>query len=747
MNYIATLNQEQRAAVLNGAGPMMIIAGAGSGKTRVLTYRIAHLIENGIEPFNILALTFTNKASREMRERIEKVVGHEARNLWMGTFHSVFAKILRFEGERLGYTSNFTIYDTDDSKSVIKSIVKEMQLDDKTYRINSILSRISHAKNNLISWQKYLNNPQFLSEDQVSQKPKFSEIFKEYSLRCFKANAMDFDDLLFNTNLLFNDPKNADILNKYQHRFEYVLIDEFQDTSYSQYVIIKRIAAVHQNICVVGDDAQSIYAFRGADIQNILNFKKEYSDLKTFKLEQNYRSTQNIVAAANSIIKHNTNQLPKKVWTENQKGKYIQILKAVSHSEEAKLIANHIFEEKVRRNLSNHEFAILYRTNSQSRTLEEALRLLNINYKIIGGLSFYQRREVRDLIAYLRFTINTNDVEAFKRIINLPKRGIGQTTLEKVILKSVETGLSIWDIISNIRTHFGKNRFTTAIDGFATLIKSFHLAVQRKNAYETALQIAKNSGMLQELYNDKSVEGRSRYENLQELLNAVKAFTDDRDNEDKSLSAFVQQVSLLTSQEQNAGKDSVTLMTIHMSKGLEFKYVYIAGMEENLFPSQMMLASREDLEEERRLFYVAVTRAKERLILSYALQRYRFGKLLLCDPSRFLEEVDKQYIRGYDRRNNTEKNNTPETKRGEAEVIKKTLPTSYKSQHIRSENFYPSQPSEIQAGQRVEHPKFGFGIVLHIEEHDIYKRRAKINFENFGEKTLILSFAKLRICK
>lgn len=730
----------------------MIIAGAGSGKTRVLTYRIAYLINQGVEPFNILSLTFTNKAAREMRERIEGVVGTEARNLWMGTFHSIFAKILRFEAERLGFQSNFTIYDTEDSKSLLKSIIKDKKLDDKVYKVNAVLSRISSAKNNLISWQAYMNNPELVMEDDASRRPKIGEIYKTYRERCFQANAMDFDDLLFNTNVLFRD--HLDVLNKYQRKFQYVLIDEFQDTNISQYAITRKLSASYQNIAVVGDDAQSIYAFRGANIQNILNFERDYPDLKTIKLEQNYRSSKNIVNAANSVIKNNTKQLEKVVWTDNEAGSKIELIKAVSDGEEGRLIATSVFQEKMNSGLSNKDFAILYRTNSQSRSIEEALRGMNIKYKIIGGLSFYQRREIKDLIAYLRFTINPNDEEAFKRIINYPKRGIGNTSVDKIVVKSVENQVSVWEVVSNAKKYFGTGRLVTALEAFTVLIKSFMLAVKNKDAFTAATQIAKNSGILRELYDDKTIEGRVRYENLQELLNSIKAYVDNPEIEDKNLEAFLQEVALYTSAEEKSDEDTVTLMTIHMSKGLEFEYVYIVGIEEDLFPSQLMLSSRADLEEERRLFYVAITRAKRKLFLSYALQRYRFGQLKPCEPSRFLDELDPQYLNTAatvaPKRFSTGGNSIMNT-RMQPEKRQPARPSNFKrvavpKKHNASPNFVPSEASLLKAGMKVEHLKFGFGNIESIDESGS-DRRARIKFENFGEKTLILSFAKLMICE
>ncbi len=744
MHYLESLNEPQREAVTASEGPMMIIAGAGSGKTRVLTYRIAFLIEHGIEPFQILSLTFTNKAAKEMRERIQSVVGNEAKNLWMGTFHSVFAKILRFEGGKLGYQSNFTIYDADDSKSLLKTIIKEKNLDDKLYKPNVVFSKISKAKNNLISWQAYSQDADYLLDDENSGRPKIWEIYKEYALRCFKGNAMDFDDLLFNTNVLFE--KHLDVLNKYQHKFKYVLIDEFQDTNISQYNITKRLAALHQNICVVGDDAQSIYAFRGANIQNILNFEHDYNDLKVIKLEQNYRSTSNIVNAANSVIKHNTAQLPKNVWTSNSDGRLISLLKTATDGEEGKLIATSIFEEKMQNGLSNKDFAILYRTNAQSRAIEENLRRLNIGYKIIGGISFYQRKEVKDLLAYLKFTVNPQDVEAFKRIINYPKRGIGNTSINKVLLAANELDKSVWEVAQDIKRYFNGGRMTKPIEDFAVMIRSFQLMLETADAFTVASHIAKQTGILKELYDDKTVEGKVRYDNLQELLNAIKAFVDNPEEDDKSLDTFLQEISLMTSSDQNNKDDAVTLMTIHMSKGLEFESVYLAGLEENLFPSQMMLESREDLEEERRLFYVAITRAKNALTVSYALQRYRFGQLIMCEPSRFIDEIDPKYIQNLRIKSNdwgSKSASKASSSNLTQNLVKRKMPNERRVSQV-SPNFKPSDPNLLTEGLRVEHGKFGMGTVVKIETFG-NDRSAIIEFDKFGKKTLILSFAKLMI--
>lgn len=742
MNYLDELNPAQQEAVLNTQGPSMIIAGAGSGKTRVLTYRIARLIEEGAEPFNILSLTFTNKAAREMRNRIEKIVGHNARNIWMGTFHSVFARILRAEAEKLGFTSNFTIYDTDDSKSLIKTILKEQYLDDKIYKPTTVLSRISSAKNRLISANEYLNNAVIQADDAAAMRPEIGRIFKIYQDRCFKAGAMDFDDLLYNTNKLFKE--HADVLNKYQNRFQYVLVDEFQDTNLCQYNITRRLAAKNRNITVVGDDAQSIYAFRGADIQNILNFEKDYPELKIFKLEQNYRSTKTIVNAANCIISRNKEQLKKDVWTSNDDGCLIEVLKAGSDNEEGNLVASSIFEEKMNNQLRNNDFAILYRTNSQSRAMEEALRRRNIKYRVVGGLSFYQRKEIKDVLAYLRFALNHNDEQAFKRIINLPKRGIGDTTVAKIVVFADEQGIPLWESLQHAGHYLG-GRSVGSLADFVTQIKMFTKLSETKDAYEAAKEIANSSGLLKELYEDKTIEGLNRFENVQELLNGIKEFVDDPEKPEKNLAAFLQEVSLLTDadNEKDGDDDKVTMMTIHSSKGLEFKHVYIVGLEEDLFPSQMMLNSRQDLEEERRLFYVAITRAEHKLNLSFATTRYRFGRLKPCEPSRFLLEMDQRYL------NLARKISNPAEKRPEPVKYTKISASPVNARpkaaaHVPSADFKPSDTSNLQQGMKVEHPKFGFGIVKGMDINGT-DRKALVEFDNFGEKTLILSFAKLKI--
>ncbi|AMM51955.1 ATP-dependent DNA helicase [Rufibacter sp. DG15C] len=743
MDYLKLLNESQRAAVLNTEGPCMIIAGAGSGKTRVLTYRIAHLLEKGVDPFNILSLTFTNRAAKEMRGRIEKVVGPEAKNLWMGTFHSVFSRILRAEATKIGYPSHFTIYDSDDSKTLIRNIVKEMNLDDKLYKPNVVLGRISGAKNKLISVAQYLRDASIQADDEAALRPKIGQIFKTYQERCFKAGAMDFDDLLFNTNVLFRD--HVDVLNKYQNIFKYVMVDEYQDTNYSQYLITRKLAAKDRNICVVGDDAQSIYAFRGADITNILNFERDYPELAVFKLEQNYRSTQHIVKAANSVIKNNKAQLRKDVFSENEEGNLVDVIKASSDNEEGKLVAHAIFEEKMNQHLSYEDFAILYRTNAQSRAMEEALRKMNIKYRIVGGLSFYQRKEIKDLISYLRLSINHNDEQALRRIINYPKRGIGDTTVEKLIVTANDTNHSIWEVVSHA-SQLGMGRAGVAIDEFATKIKSFAIVAEQKDAFEAATYIAKHSGLVDDLYSDKTVEGLARYENIQELLNAIKEFVDDPEKEDKSLPAFLQDIALLTDADTKKEEEGeyVTMMTIHSAKGLEFRNVFIVGMEENLFPSQMMLSSRADLEEERRLFYVAITRAEKKLTLSYATSRYQWGNLRAAEKSRFIDEIDPSYLnfKFGDERGPFEK--VLQRKTPVSQLITPAKKPAAAPNYTPSPDFTPSDTSNLQAGMRVEHPKFGFGTVTKMDTQG-NSTKAIIEFEGVGEKTLLLSFAKLKV--
>ena len=742
---LSHLNKAQQQAVANTEGPYMVIAGAGSGKTSVLTHRIAYLLEaKHVDPFHILALTFTNKAAHEMRQRLAKMVGPAAKSLWLGTFHSSFVRILRKEAEHLGYPNNFTIYDTADSKSLLKAIIKEMNLDDKVYKPNVVLARISGAKNRLIAAQAYANNPIYQADDESARKPRLGEIFLKYVDRCFKAGAMDFDDLLFNTYQLFN--QHLDVLYKYQERLRYILIDEFQDTNIAQYTIVKDLAMVHKNICVVGDDAQSIYAFRGADIQNILHFEKDYPNLSIIKLEQNYRSTQNIVHAANSIISHNKAQLKKKVWTENARGEPLGLLKATNDAEEGRLVAASIFETRANQRLHNSDFAILYRTNSQSRAIEEALRKMNLAYRIVGGMSFYQRKEVKDLLAYLRLLVNPNDEEALKRIINLPKRGIGLSRVDKMVVAAIDHAIPLWEVVCNAASFLG-GRVASNIEEFATMIQRIATELSQKDAYDIASEIAKRSGLLKELYEDKTIEGIGRYENVQELLNGIKEFTTNAEHEDVSLAAFLQEVALVTSvdEAEEESTDKITLMTIHAAKGLEFAYVYVVGMEEELFPSQLMLESRADLEEERRLFYVAVTRAQQKVFLSYALSRYRFGRLKHCEPSRFLAEIDPAYLHISAQQPLQDADSTGYAHRLVRRIHKN--PRQQPSQRLRPTvpaNFQPSDTAHLEVGRQVEHPKFGRGTVIQLDTSGTTPK-AKINFAELGEKTLLLSFAKLKI--
>lgn len=742
------LNERQREATVTTEGPCMIIAGAGAGKTKVLTTRIAYLIEEKkVDPFKILALTFTNKAANEMKHRIEQLVGSIAKNVWLGTFHSCFARILRIEAQRIGYPPNFSIYDTADSKSLLKSIIKELNLDDKTYTPNVVLSRISSAKNRLITAQAYLDNPLYREDDESAMKPRLGEVFVAYAKRCFQAGAMDFDDILLNTHLLFN--QHLDLLYKYQERFQYILIDEFQDTNLAQYAIIKDLAAIHHNICVVGDDAQSIYAFRGANIRNILNFEKDYPNLKIVKLEQNYRSTQHIVEAANGVISKNQLQLKKDVWTANERGELIGVIRANTDAEEGRLVAASIFEIKLQNQLRNEDFAILYRTNSQSRSMEEALRKVNLPYRILGGMSFYQRKEVKDLLAYLRFIVNHNDEEALKRIINEPKRGIGDSTIEKMILAANDHGIPLWEVMCHAK-NFLSERAAGAVEEFANMIQAIALEVPKKDAYEIATETAKRSGLLKALYEDKTVEGLARYENVQELLSGIKAFTANPEQADTSLTNFLQDVALATTNEttDEAGEDKISLMTIHAAKGLEFKYVYIVGVEEELFPSSLMLGSREDLEEERRLFYVALTRAQKKIFLSYTISRYRFGKLKQCEVSRFIGEIDPMYLHMSRATNRyTEKLDTNYTRQFINSMRPVASSKSAKLQPYTSANtqaFEASDVTQLKSGMQVEHPTFGIGRVVDIELTGVHKK-ARINFAGLGEKTLLLSFAKLKI--
>jgi DNA helicase II / ATP-dependent DNA helicase PcrA len=770
MNYLEELNTEQRLAVECTEGPVMIIAGAGSGKTRVLTYRVGHIINKGVDPFRILALTFTNKAAREMRDRIENMVGPEARNIWMGTFHSVFARILRAEADKIGYPSNFTIYDTADSKNLIKEILREEALDDKTYKPGMVLGRISSAKTNLISATEYLRNDQLIAEDRMSAKPKLSIIYKKYSDRLFRSGAMDFDDLLYWTNVLLRD--FPDVLNKYQTRFRYIMVDEYQDTNYAQYLIVKRLAAKLENICVVGDDAQSIYAFRGANIENILNFKKDYPDVKVYKLEQNYRSTKHIVNAANSVIGQNRDQLKKTVWTHNDEGSPIKVLRAFTDNEEGMMIARSIFETKMNEQAREDAFAILYRTNAQSRALEEALRKMNIPYRIYGGLSFYQRKEVKDLLSYFRLVVNPKDEEALKRIINYPARGIGKTTLDKAIVLANDWQTDLWTVISDPKVRGNQfNAGTVAkLDAFVNMILSFRADLPKVDAFELASRMAGSTGILKDLYTDRTPEGVSRYENIQELLNGIKEFVEDTPGEDevveddaKTLDRFVADVSLLTDADNDKDDNTprVSLMTVHASKGLEFPYVHIAGLEENLFPSQLSLSARQDLEEERRLFYVALTRAERSVTLSYALSRFRWGQLVHGEPSRFIEEIPAEHLdlSGAEEKRSEEKPLTSRSWGGRGQ--EKALPQRKFEPQMKERKLtkYDDSRAEeavdktqgdsgnidrIVVGTQVIHDKFGKGQVVALEGI-APNTKATVFFQGAGNKQLLLKFAKLRI--
>ena len=759
-NYLEGLNAEQREAVEHIEGPLMIVAGAGSGKTKVLTTRIAHLMQKGVDAFNILALTFTNKAAAEMKERIEKILGNnEARNLYIGTFHSVFARILRAEANKLGYPNNFTIYDTDDAKSIIKGIVKDMNLDDKHYKPAYIYNRISAAKNSLIDPGGYMMDSFIQQEDAKSSRPLIGEIYKRYSMRCFKNGAMDFDDLLFKMYILLTN--FPEVLAKYQHKFKFILIDEYQDTNVAQYKIIKMLGAVHENICVVGDDAQSIYSFRGATVQNILQFQDDYSDVKVVKLEQNYRSTQAILKAANNIISNNRNQIPKQLWTDNAEGEKIILARTLTDNDEGRFVADAIAEMKLRRHYANSDFAILYRTNAQSRSFEESLRRMNIPCKLYGGISFYQRKEIKDYLSFLRIIVNQQDEENIKRIINYPARGIGKTSVERLLVFADQHNISFWEALHRPDYAGLKGAAAAAIENFVVMINSFRTMLEKGNAYEVAFAVGKHTGMVQELYNDKSVEGLARYENVQELLNSIKEFTETPDEEgelrEKSLGSYLQQITLLTdADESEEEKDAVKLMTIHAAKGLEFPCVFSVGLEENLFPSAMSMYDRDDLEEERRLFYVATTRAKEKLWVTYATSRYRFGQLVQNEPSRFIDELPEQFLdrsftgagargvgsvgafgntvgRGFEK---------PSSLKKLADKVSQPKPTN----HVPVGNFIADDPMTMEAGMQVEHLKFGFGTIKALEG-GAANRIATIEFKDGQVKKIMLNFAKIRIVR
>jgi len=779
-NYLEGLNERQKEAVLHINGPLMIVAGAGSGKTKVLTTRIAHLMANGVDSFHILALTFTNKAAKEMKERVEKILGNnEARNLYIGTFHSVFARVLRIEAEKLGYPNNFTIYDTDDAKAVVKTVIQELNLDDKHYKPSSVYNRISSAKNALVGPEEYARDYYIQQEDMRANRPAISQIYSAYVKRCFKNGAMDFDDLLLKFYELLT--KIPESLSKYQRKFQYILIDEYQDTNPAQYEIIKLLGAQHENVCVVGDDAQSIYSFRGATIQNILQFQKDYEDVTIVKLEQNYRSTQNILNIANEVIKNNKAQIPKVLWTENATGEKIKLVRTMTDNEEGKFVADTIQEQRLRNHYHNKDFAILYRTNAQSRAFEESLRRMGIPYTMYGGISFYQRKEVKDLVAYLRVIVNPKDEESLKRIINYPARGIGKTSVDKAVLFANENNISMWDVLVNAPKFGYKPGTAEIIEGFVTMIKMFQSELPKRNAYDIASMVGKQSGLVKDLF-DRRQEGDDaiqRYENIQELLNSIKEFTETPSNEegevgDKGLGAYLQQITLLTNEdEKDENADTVKMMTIHSAKGLEFSCVFACGLEEMLFPNAMSINTREELEEERRLFYVVITRAKHKLWITYANTRYKFGQLVQNEPSRFIDEIPNEYLdRGFAGggiRNQTGTFNSwsgqsafdrmnrgfgsdPNPWNREAGNNRQANKPSYLAanikqqtkEHTPSPDFKASDTSHLQVGQRVEHQKFGFGEVMKMEGA-VHNPVATVKFELNGEKKIMLNYAKLRI--
>lgn len=770
--YISQLNEAQRAPVLQKDGPMMIIAGAGSGKTRVLTMRIAYLMSLGVDAFNILALTFTNKAAREMKHRISSIVGtNEAKNLWMGTFHSVFAKILRIEADKLGYPSNFTIYDTQDSVRLITAIIKELSLDKDVYKPKQVFSRISSYKNSLITVKAYFNNPELMEADAMSKKPRLGEIYQHYVERCFKSGAMDFDDLLLKTNELLN--LFPDVLAKYQERFRYIMVDEYQDTNHSQYLIVRALSDRFQNICVVGDDSQSIYAFRGANINNILNFQKDYDGVETYRLEQNYRSTKNIVEAANSVIERNKTKLDKVIWTANDFGPKVKVHRSITDSEEGRFVAGEIFEQKMQQQLKNGQFAVLYRTNAQSRSIEDALRKRDIPYRIYGGLSFYQRKEIKDVLCYLRLVINPKDEEALVRIINFPARGIGDTTLEKLTVTANHYKRSIFEVMENcdkidLKLNSGTKQ---KLQDFVMMIKSFQVINENQDAFFLADHVVKKTGLVQELKKDGTPEGIARLENIEELLNGIKDFTEGQKEVDGArgaLSEFLEDVALATDLDKDTGDDDrVALMTIHLAKGLEFPYVFVVGMEEDLFPSAMSLNTRSELEEERRLFYVALTRAEHQAYLTYAQSRYRWGKLTDSEPSRFIEEISDEYLEyinpvdtGYRYKPTIDLDIFGDVDKSKLRLTKPvsgTPPKQYGDEPVSQLNIRklkpvsgngPSKPMAFEGnltiGNWVIHERFGKGQVLNLEGVGADKK-AEIKFDVGGIKKLLLRFAKLDV--
>lgn len=766
--YLDKLNEPQRLAAEATEGPVMVIAGAGSGKTRVLTYRIAHLLHKGVDAFNILSLTFTNKAAREMKERVGSVVGEaNAKSLWMGTFHSVFARILRTEAPLLGYPSNFTIYDQQDAVSVMTKVINEMNLDKDLYKPKQVLGRISQFKNNLITVHAYHNNQGLIEADNEAMKPRMGDIYRAYVDRCFKSGAMDFDDLLLRTNEILT--RFPEVLAKYQDRFKYIMVDEYQDTNHSQYLIVKALASRYENLCVVGDDAQSIYAFRGANIRNILSFQKDYPDAKLCPLEQNYRSTDMIVQAANHIISYNQDQLEKNVWTANDPGEKIAVYRALSDADEARFIASQIWEKQMTEQLQPKDFAILYRTNAQSRALEEALRKKGISYRVFGGTSFYQRKEIKDMVGYMRLLINQNDEEALLRVINYPARGIGQTTINKLLVAADQQNTTLFNIVENIAMfapNIGINAGTSnKLNDFALMIKRFQVMLKSHDVYEVTMEMAKTTQLLNSLKEDSTPEGISRLENVQELLNSIQGYVEEQqqlDEGDSSLGGFLENIALATDADnEDDDNNKVNLMTVHLAKGLEFPVVFIPGLEENLFPSMMSVNTRAELEEERRLFYVALTRAEKQAYFTYSVSRFRWGKIIDCEPSRFLEEVDEKFLEWKNIAIPTPKNNS-----GLSADMFGAPPTTYSKSVPRdrpqpsrtpiqakpnlkplgnaSSQRQPGAALQLSIGQVVLHDRFGRGVVKELQgaPSDL---KAIIHFDNAGEKKLLLNFAKLKI--
>ena len=776
-NYLEKLNEPQRLAVEATEGPVMVIAGAGSGKTRVLTYRIAHLLHKGVDAYNILSLTFTNKAAREMKERIGTVVGDSnAKALWMGTFHSVFARILRVEAPLLGYPSDFTIYDQQDAISVMTKIINEMNLDKDIYKAKQVLGRISQYKNNLITVRAYHNNQALIEADNEAMKPRMGDIYRAYVDRCFKSGAMDFDDLLLRTNEILT--RFPEVLAKYQERFKYIMVDEYQDTNHSQYLIVKALASRYENLCVVGDDAQSIYAFRGANIRNILSFKTDYPDAKLYPLEQNYRSTQMIVEAANQIIKHNQDQIEKNVWTSNETGEKIAIYRGLSDADEARYIATQIWERQINEHLQPKDFAILYRTNAQSRALEEALRKRGISYRVFGGTSFYQRKEIKDMVGYMRLLINQNDEEALLRTINYPARGIGQTTISKLLVAADQYQMSLFSLLENIAMYapnIGINAGTAnKLNDYVLMIKRFQVMLKSHDVYEVTMEMAKTTQLLNALKEDSTPEGVSRLENVQELLNSIQGYVEEQrqlDEGDSSLGGFLENIALATDADnEDDDNNKVNLMTVHLAKGLEFPIVFIAGLEENLFPSMMSVNTRAELEEERRLFYVALTRAEKVAYMTYSVSRFRWGKIIDCEPSRFLEEIDDDFLDWKNLNISARASNnsglsadlfgdepTPQQYQQREKAVPRQNPRARVEPSQPKANFKPVATTKssgnnlansqgLEVGQVVVHDRFGRGIVkdLQGEPSDM---KAVIHFDNAGEKKLLLNFAKLKIIR